>query len=361
MTEPGQDTADAAAATAALGRASRLFAHHKLAEAQRVCETLVVPALAALTAEQRQLALLLLLRVARSESSAASGDDGGASGGADRRWAAQWERVVGLAGGIHMLSGELLLVGALAHVKARDHGAARGVVEQWLAAQADEFFQAAAAGTQPSARTYERVVELYMLALAGLRDYEAAAEFLKYNTVLPAKRREMLEASISRLQLEAAAACMPAPAAQPAAAPAASASAAAAAAEPGAAGAEPLAPLGVTGSAALQRAENAHVGPAGSTSSAGSSGGGSSSAVQTLAVRTTRAVARARGGWIGKAVEWIGSAPSLVVAFVLIVIFGLRRAGFLGQDDFVRRLLTAALQRVAATARMGMTMSAASM
>eukprot|EP00842_Homolaphlyctis_polyrhiza_P003948 jgi/Hompol1/4554/HPOL_000110-RA len=76
-------------------------------------------------------------------------------------------------------------------IKDKMFAAAAADIEAWLAGQPDVFFDYAATGRQPFSRDYERIAELYVVALVGAENYSAASEFLSSNTVLTAERKQL--------------------------------------------------------------------------------------------------------------------------------------------------------------------------
>ncbi|KAI8925258.1 hypothetical protein BC831DRAFT_462032 [Entophlyctis helioformis] len=357
-----------------LEHASALFVQRRFNECREVCESLLAAAAKTQQAQQAQhegqahptdgtqgldlppadlnMLLLLLLRLAREQG----------------RWEPEWERACLLAGGIEMLSEDVLLLGTLTQVKAKAFRAARDTVEVWLAGKSDDFFNEAALGMQPSRRNYERVVELYILALAGMGDHAAGTEFLRYNTILAANHRQLLMDHVHKLENEAQTAVHASQeAAKAVVLPAAQVNHTKQAeqkvppqSQPQTGKTKAEAATSVSSSAATTATASTATAVAVSTRTSSSSnhtpasreaGSTASSTVRTLA-RRARAVVAGRG-------RLAAAIPAaLLVALLLALWAGAQRAGFFKRDTIVGRILGVVVDRLKATARMGLNVNA---
>ncbi|KAH6584881.1 hypothetical protein BASA61_007249 [Batrachochytrium salamandrivorans] len=166
--------------------ASRLFVRRQFTHATDLCNELVL-SLDLLSPDHRSVLLLLMLRLAHEL----------------HRWDAGWDKVCLLAGGVHMLPADSLLLGALSCLKAKDFTKARDMIETWLAHQTDTFMDQVASGIQPYAQNYQRIIELYIISLVGLFDFDSARVFLAFNTALAPDQKAALEEHVDQLKKKA--------------------------------------------------------------------------------------------------------------------------------------------------------------
>ena len=99
-----------------------------------------------------------------------------------------------------MLADDVLNLGLLLHIKQKEFHSAKDLIESRLATLPDEMLLQAEQRIEPACKQYHRLIELYILTLAGLLDFDSASEFLKHNFVLAAARKNVLMVHLNKMK-----------------------------------------------------------------------------------------------------------------------------------------------------------------
>ncbi|KAJ3286134.1 hypothetical protein HK104_009166 [Borealophlyctis nickersoniae] len=183
-----------------MNRIYRLFLERRFQEAHSLCARTITeqePVRSTGNNETDDLhssLLQLYLKIAEQQPNKAK------TGSAGSR-VEEWDYVVRWFQPGRPIPAEITICGIFLHLKRQSFGAARDLIELWLAEQSDAFFMAVAEGTPPFAQNYERIVELYVLhVLPKLGDWHSAEQFLQFNDVLSEERKSRYFHHLSNLK-----------------------------------------------------------------------------------------------------------------------------------------------------------------
>ncbi|KAI9208264.1 uncharacterized protein BJ171DRAFT_237346 [Polychytrium aggregatum] len=127
----------------------------------------------------------------------------------------EWSSIMDFYGDVGLIDLELVVMGAGIYQTHNELQSAKDLIELWIATQPDSFFEQLPQSSQ-SMKAYEQLLELYLLHICtGLKDWEAAEEFLDFDEVLTAERKELYRQNLGELRqaVERPAAAAPRPAA----------------------------------------------------------------------------------------------------------------------------------------------------
>ncbi|KAJ3107224.1 hypothetical protein HDU97_004644 [Phlyctochytrium planicorne] len=155
---------------------AELFVQRRFAKAEEVCHRILSEIPSSLPEEHIQLVLLFRLRNAAELG----------------REEEIWEFILERFGSIEALPDVFVNARLTASISQKKWSYAKDLLETWLSAQWDAYYERIETGQEPFLANYERLVELYVLhILPKCGEIQEGIEFLNYNYLLRAETKQV--------------------------------------------------------------------------------------------------------------------------------------------------------------------------